>query len=631
MLRIEKLHDYLWVTGPTEDWTFRPEADLLAYGVVGPGHVFTLDRDGQLVVYSAARPSASLRIEGRDRLTWLASGDGRTLYVVHAATGAEPRLTGVDVATGRIVAVHEGLPVRVIGAPVERPDGTLLLETLGTDTSGLLRIDPATGEREVSSIPRFAGLPGFAARSPSGRYWICFDATRLPARVPTLWERLRGTKPRQYGLTLQIWEAFPLRLVRRVVVAWLTVKELPNETHEANRDEVWEAISTAMGNGGPSDPPPTFDAASRRDNLRELARRWVTVMGWQPDETAFWVRTNGFLSCVGVDGTVSPRLYTERLGLATGTWLPCAVHPSRLVALPGREARVRYAAGEARFVGAPGEAHQTRKIPATADDWRPVDPDAAAGIWRRIAALEAERKRIVVPLAGWTEADCIAAIGALADQLDDRLRFRAVERRIELVFAGPGDALGEAGFFARAGTPAAAPAIARLVTRYLDLNDGHPFLYGEDGVGLLGHAVEALGVLDRAFLPVLERYGYTVDAGHEYHFAGTTVPAVIQAHGWTPEVVDFVFWVLVRNFYNTLQDYGAVWRDWGLRDAVVREDPHALARRLATRLEDVIHRAGDPGRYGSWALEKLAEEIPSEPWTEQFFSELDRLFPEGRT
>jgi hypothetical protein len=108
--------------------------------------------------------------------------------------------------------------------------------------------------------------------------------------------------------------------------------------------------------------------------------------------------------------------------------------------------------------------------------------------------------------------------------------------------------------------------------------------------------VRALGVLDRSAIPTLERYGLLVDAEHEYYFAGTTVPDVIKAHGWTDDVVDFAFWVLVRNYYNTLQDSGAVWRSWGLRDAVVHQrEPRAFARHLVAELADLIDSRMIPG------------------------------------
>jgi hypothetical protein len=145
--------------------------------------------------------------------------------------------------------------------------------------------------------------------------------------------------------------------------------------------------------------------------------------------------------------------------------------------------------------------------------------------------------------------------------------------------------------------------------------------------GVLSRAVRALGVLDRRAIPTLERYGLLVDAEHEYYFAGTTVPDVIKAHGWTDDVVDFVFWVLVRNYYNTLQDYGAVWGSWGLRDAVVRREPRAFARHLVAELADLIEFRDDPGRYVTAGLDQLAEQIPQphQPWAQAFFAELERI------
>ena len=145
--------------------------------------------------------------------------------------------------------------------------------------------------------------------------------------------------------------------------------------------------------------------------------------------------------------------------------------------------------------------------------------------------------------------------------------------------------------------------------------------------------MKVLGVRDRAALPTLRRYAPLVDAEHEYFFAGDTVPAVVAAHGWTDDIIDFVFWVLVRNYYNTLQDYGEIWRSWGLRDAVVRRDPRVLARHLASELAEIIRWKDDPGRYGTGGLDRLALEIPQphEPWTKAFFDELERSLSTANT
>ena len=153
---------------------------------------------------------------------------------------------------------------------------------------------------------------------------------------------------------------------------------------------------------------------------------------------------------------------------------------------------------------------------------------------------------------------------------------------------------------------------------------------GEEGIGIFAAAVKTLGVLDASALPTLQRYGVFVDPEHEYYFAGTTVPAVIKAHAWTDDVVDFVFWVLAWNYYNTLDHYGEIWGAWGLRDAVVGREPPALARRIAGHLADAIRMKDDPGRDGTGGLDKLANNIPQphEPWLAAFFDELERIFAE---
>jgi len=89
-----------------------------------------------------------------------------------------------------------------------------------------------------------------------------------------------------------------------------------------------------------------------------------------------------------------------------------------------------------------------------------------------------------------------------------------------------------------------------------------------------------------------------------------------------------VFWVLVRNYFNTLQNYRPIWHSWGLRDAVVHRDPRALAQHLVTELADIIRSVDDPGRYGAAGLDQLARDIPQphEPWARAFFDELERAF-----
>ena len=661
MLKVEEVSGYLHVAGYPDgsDWLIRPDPPRIsAYGVVGSEHVWCLyAHSGRLQLYHA--PSRELRATvelGAFATNALAipasaSRDGRRLFVVKL-DGTTSSLDVVDVADAKVIAVHGGLPRYLPGRPVERSDGKLLLQEPGR---GLILLDPATGERQDSLLPNVGGSH-FLGASPDGRYWVRFDTTTLPTRdtTPSLLERLtgKGGSERLYGLTVQLWEAFPLRFLRRAVVAWLKVEELPDATHQrarAARRTVWDVVAAVVSaaNVAPLDPPPprsVYPAPYNADdtawksvesNVATLARDWVRVAGWQPDGAACWVSTNSFLSCVGVNGEVSPRLYTERLGLAAGTWLPVAAYWKEVIPLDGRKARVIYAKGEALFDGASSRSsHKTVAIPLDRDQWHAAADDQRerTELFRRVAALKDEDSTIVVPLTGWTEAACVAAIDALTSKMEQGVvHVHADGTQVRLVFDLHGERIGESRFFSEVGLrfPGAAAALRRLIEAYADKSGPKRAFHfdPEAEAGVLSRAVRALGVLDQSSLPTVKRYGLLVDAEHEYYFAGTTVPDVVKAHGWTDDIVDFVFWVLVRNYYNTLQDYGPVWGAWGLRDAAMHREPRAFARHLAVVLADIMKEHDDPGRYGAAGLDQLAAQIPQphEPWAQAFFDELERM------
>ena len=673
MLTITQIDEYLRVAGYPDGgdwWILLPHGRRdFSYGVAGAAHVWYGERTGRVHLIDALgrRDLATVQLEGQWPngfvlpLPVTVSRDGRMLFVLGPIGQGQGRVHVIDVSAGRVVAVHGPLPARLGGRPLERADGRLLLPT---HHQSLVLLDLTTGTWTESAVPGQAGAANFwTDGSPDGRYWIRFDAAALPVHetTPGLLERLRGakTKPeRRYGVTIQIWEAFPLRFVRRAVAAWLTAKELPDETHLAraksrpaalpSRRALWDGIAAARAtSGAPFEVPPprsAYSAALAADDAawdvveKNLARLegWIEFAGWQPDEAAFWVTTNGFLSCVGVDGAVSPRLYTERLGLEAGTWLPVAARWRDLVPLAGRMARVNYSSGTAMFDGRPQtHPYAPQAISPARDEWQPSDRLAQErASYERLELLREERRRLVIPLGGWSEAACVAAIDALTKQINADFPRRAVNRAIRIVFASHEGEVDEERFFTEveARFHGVTPAIRRLIDRYCNVAEGKDFLFsrGEQGIGVFAWAVKALGVLDPAALPLLRRYGVFVDPEHEHYFAGTTVPAVVKAHGWTDDVVDFVFWVLVWDFYNTLDDYGKVWNAWGLRGAVIHREPRAFARHIAVQLHETIRMKDDPGRYGVGGLDKLAMQIPQphEPWAATFFNELERIFAE---
>jgi hypothetical protein len=674
MLKVERILEYLRITGYPDgsEWLFLPTrpADR-GFGTAGPTHIWTCHSTGLFELFDANTRRRTTIIElgalspAVTHIPLTVSRDGQSLFILQGLGSTETHLKIVDIASGKVTAAHAGLPPMMWRAPIERHDGRLLLAQRG---ASLILLDPTTGTREDSQVSGNAAPPGFIGASPSGRYWLRFDQTSLPVRqdsagmIGRLLGKQTDEEPR-YGLTVQVWEAFPLRFLHRTVVAWLTVKELPDETSLnrmrgkppaiSSRRVLWNVIAQTTAAAGDSHhaaaplrsayPPgvATDDGAWQvvERNVEALARGWVLVVGWQPDESAFWVSTNNFLTCVGIDGTISPRLYTERRGLEGGTIRPIAARYQDVMPLAGRKARVIYQNGEALFDGAATtKVNQTVAVPTARDHWQPRggpdDPEARgrSAAFRRVAELNAQRRQIVVPLADWSESEVIRAIDALAElAAEGEIHRRAVGRVTTILFEIGGAQLHESQFFPEVGlrVPAAAPAIRRLVERFVDASGDHDFLFAaEEGPGVLAHAVKVLGVLDLSSIPTLERYGRLVDAEHEYFFAGETVRAVIAAHGWTDEIVDFVFWVLVRNYYNTLQEYGPIWQSWGLRDAVVQRNPRALAQHLVTELADIIRWVADPSRYGAAGLEKLAREIPQphEPWARAFFDELEKAF-----
>ena len=287
MLTVEQFGEYLRVAGYADDsdwWIPMPDAHYYQRwcGVAGPEHVWYGGRDGQLHILHAPsrRTVATLQPEGFSPMQnipapLVASRDGRRLYLLQwlgpSAQGMG-RLHVIDISSGAVTAVHGPMPAQFAPRLTELADGRLLLPSV---RQSLVMLDPITGEWSESAVPSAPGAGNFWSQSsPDGRYWIRFDPAALPVHdpAPGFLERLRGEKKteRRYGLTLQIWEAFPLRFVRKMVAAWLTIKEMPDEGRLASpqqraalpsRTALWDAVAALRRTDvGPSAPPPPRSA-----------------------------------------------------------------------------------------------------------------------------------------------------------------------------------------------------------------------------------------------------------------------------------------------------------------------------------------------------------------------------------
>ncbi len=161
------------------------------------------------------------------------------------------------------------------------------------------------------------------------------------------------------------------------------------------------------------------------------------------------------------------------------------------------------------------------------------------------------------------------------------MKHRAVDGELTCSFTVAGEVWSERQFFEHVADhcPKAAPALRRLVDAYARSVEGQYvelFTEGEKGIGILAYAVTALGMLDASALPTIQRYGANVDREHEYWFAQATVPKIVEMHGWTESVLDFVLWVMQRSFYNSLQDYSIPWLRWACETRLWNASHHRL-------------------------------------------------------
>lgn len=399
---------------------------------------------------------------------------------------------------------------------------------------------------------------------------------------------------------------------------------------EAGRDDaLWAAIGRNSG--------PLY-----RDTLHK-------VVGWE-GEDAVWFDRLGHLICVGMDGAVSPQIWFERAGMQR-MMRAFPNLPGRLEVLDGRRLHAvkrpsnpnlpswskmeRIEGGSLIVDGSPAEPrYEPVRISKYVDGWQGPESIPASHFNEekdRAAADEFRKNRstVTIPLKGSDPAAKIEAICAYRDLLDPSFFDRANGSAINVRFKLGGKHIPEAKFFAEIGPQdrdwAAAP-LRELVSRYAELR-GHTVstIYqndGEDG-SLLAQAAHRLGEMDEGSIPTLIAYGEGIDGGHEYYFAGDTVPAVVRAHGWTDDVTGFVAWALAFNYYNTYDAPSTIWRHLGLGEALARRPAKEAASFVHARLSPFVEAGRLDWNNFACLRQELGERISE--WERDFFDELVTL------
>ena len=564
-----------------DDWIMRPAMGRWPAwnaGMLPDGTAWFFNADAGLAFYDTAQRQLVGRLqtpwardhngsEGRDNMlrhAFVLNADGRIAYLLllHAVQPSD--LHVIDLQQRKIVRSFLGLPESyVLGKPVLTSDGKLLFSAILRDDGivpALARIDPETGHHEISTCEGSHADTVLIKPSPNGRYWLRADNTRLPmmAVKTSAFSRLLGQSAQEYfGFAVEIWEAFPLRLLRSVVPVWLSAEELPDEGHfdhearqkglPARRGEIYRRISQALdqdpaltGSRITKDSHPDLfpDTAHFHNNVtsnfENLAFSERKVIGWQPDSQAVWLMP---FVCVGMDGTVSPRITLERFRTHPRTWYDQESRP-----LPDRRLELRFEEGFVTVSGAPAEsAHQTRVVPLSEEHFRPAPPlhvkdEGEAALVKKAEAIARKYSTYAIDLASMSEADCVAAIDALASRIGPDINDRVFDNRIQAVFRLDGKRIDEKKFFKHvaAHCPSAGPALRRLIETTCDHVGPHtrawydPYAEDELPTGLFGYAAWCLARLDKSSNDVLVRYYELIDTYHESFYFEETVPLMLD-------------------------------------------------------------------------------------------------------
>lgn len=591
--------------GRVEQGYYIPDVNPAApvpLGRIGAGHAWALNRRGVLHLIDVeagvdriATEAANPALSGRSYV--VAAGDGASLFLIGPGEGG---LVLQTIEVAKAAVSHRYLIGCTWGhyrdaMPVLAADGKVLLPVQrkgasGEMDTGIVSVDPWSGEREEMLIPAERYGVGMMAISPDGRYCLRPDLTLLPSdRGGALqsWFGLRKER-RRFGLTMQLWQTQPLKFVRRLTIGWFEEDDLP----QSARGDLFGVISEVTKRLALEPqrrarqidfPQPYANSAKDWDRLESEWREFATGMAmqfaWTADSQGFWHVANGLVALTMVDGRSSPRMLLGRFGYSANSTRASTVYPLQIEPLAGQRVRLTYSDGRAVIAGTVAAMPGARfAIGPGSDAWEKTDAEVTGRRYREAAEVRRRARLVAIPLASLEEADCIAAIDALRQAVQGNFLDRVVDDEILIEFVMPGRVLGEGEFFemVEAHSPRAAGALRGLIEALCavpGIEKQHLFSVGEEGIGLLSGAARAFAKLDPAPIELVKAYGRLMDVEHEYSYINSVVPSMLENLGWTPEVMDFAVWLIQANFYNSM-DHRRLWEEWGMgRAAAARYRP----------------------------------------------------------
>jgi len=433
-------HKYIYIHSNFEDngWLLDLGGNVNQFtrkGLTSAGKLWILKGNGSLEIYNIETRNLEhqLSFDGYykgEMHSVITSKDEKHLFIRFISLKMNSSsFYVVHIETGKVIAEITDLPrTGGNGGIFQQDSQNVILPVACFSTSprkfGLMKLNWKTAVSEIQMIEDHAqsnGIfmnRGFFSQSPNQKYWLRYNASNLP--ITSLTEGGHA-----YGISVQLWEAFPFKFLKTIPVYWMTEEELPDATHldfkrtqngeKPKRHILYKLISAALDDQKPGPTESIVREACRSELQEDEGWKFVTenfqklscaVGFWENDSNGFWSIRDGKVTFVDLDGNLSERLFVNKKSIildnrnkqySGGYGTPSMATSFDLHAGSNRTAKVRFASGESAEIYAPISLHPHKVSPANEEklNWNDgtIQKKLVTQLHRVIEVLEEEKRR----------------------------------------------------------------------------------------------------------------------------------------------------------------------------------------------------------------------------------------------
>jgi len=617
------------------------------YGVCGDDIVFFFDRNGLLELCSFKQKrrihclsiGPSIQYDGKvasSLFDILQTFDDRFILILQRNGLTRNRiLTVVDAVAGKVFARYDKLPDGLLRVVHQLENGSLVIPVNGTFEgdiptqktipeggelkTGFMEIDPMKGltKLSVQSAPR--GVGRFHSPSPNGRYWLKSNTTSLPFKtfqIPVEKRRLFGKKYHDktyYGLSVQLWETFPLKFVRNLIVGWY---------EESNLSDAGCKGSTTQRRKEQGLPPVRGAIFERVANILDAEDlKPLEVLSSDVINSKFTDEQEHIKSG---DYPYPSRIYSDFYELIDHSKI--VWQDDQNFTISGYEFdSIINVEGMKPPQPAALQVLDKSDLNESPDADISINDEKAKRQQRAVAHMK-KQSTLTIPMASMSETDCISAIELLTKQLDEDLPFKAYNSEIKIVFKFEKKRINEKTFFDHVykNGPSAIPALRNLITQYHACTGEWDYIYSSstNGDEFLGVAARTLGLMDEKSMDVVQLFAERIDPSHQYTFCRKTLPAIIKQQGMTDDVLRLSIWVMLFKSGNSVEPKD-VWNKYGVKKALeVRPVREAVALFNSVKQSETDKKFEELAAGDFLGSMTGALGISDDKWSQAFFSSL---------